>query len=322
MTKQWVYGGNPDLGFFDGLGRTLGEVEESFPNAYPNLRTDNRVLVVSDYSGDASSARFRAYALLITPFDGGQDWGELRRRVRRDFLKDDRSMAYKALASDHRRAKALLPFLAASNMLRGLLVVMLVDKGIESLFETDGLKINEIPELQPLSHWKRSVLEDALRVTNLACCFLSGLGSPGQQIRWLSDQDATVANPKRKSEFGVLLANVAESYPRVYPLQAGAVTIDQPIGSTLFEDLAAIPDLAAGGLVHLLDTWPEYIEALRLGLSIPVPSSLQEKTRIILRWLEDDTTNLKRVILIVDENPVSHLLNAIVLKLRTDKIDL
>ena len=120
MTKQWVYASNPELGFFDGLGRELGKFEDSHPDAYPDLRTDDRVLVVSDYSGDAKSARFRAYVLLFMPFDGGQTWNIHRKYVRRDFLKDGRSMSYKALGSDHRRAEALRPFLTATNAMNRL----------------------------------------------------------------------------------------------------------------------------------------------------------------------------------------------------------
>jgi hypothetical protein len=319
MILKWIPTNNADLGFFHELSNAIAEYEKLYPRTFPDLRQNSMLILASDYSGEAKYSRFDALAFLILNRYGDKDWRTLREEVRQQYLRDSRTISYKKL-SDERRRQALLPFLEAANSIDGLITVILIDKQIGSLFESEARRLPEDPKLAPYAHWNAKVLEKALRITNLVSCFISGLAQSGQDLLWISDEDDTVPNDQRLQEFTNMFVQTLESYGRVQLEKVDIVTTRADMDNQLLEDLAAIPDLVAGTLVHLLDEWAELIDALRLGVHIPVPERLQPKTRQILKWLEDEEQPLKRCFMVFDQTPGSVGLNVLTLRLYTEHL--
>ena len=117
----------------------------------------------------------------------------------------------------------------------------------------------------------------------------------------------------------MLLNSCLPDYPRVTPREIGLITSEVDIREKLLEDLVAIPDLACGALVQVLTEWSECIDVMRLGISVPVPKDLTSKAKDILKWLEKEDQALKRLFLVIDEDPSSNNLRAMVLKFHTEQ---
>lgn len=321
MNYHWTHVDTTERDFFEELSEAFAKFEQQYPNAFPDFHQSSDIYVLSDYSGDAKSARFEALGFLFMTPKSARAWNKQRNQVRKNYLYDDRTISYKKL-NDQRRKEALLPFLMTANQIDGLVAVVLIDKKVRSLFASDERELAQNPNYKSLVHWPPKVLEKALRVTNFVSFFLNGLGEPEQNLLWISDQDSIIPNEDRRQEFHRLFDSVASQYPRIQPNKVGIGTTSINIADNLLEDLVAIPDLVAGALVHVITEWSEYIEAIRLGISIPVPASVQPKTRRILKWLEDESQELKRFFLVIDEGPDKQGLQAFVLKFHTEQIEI
>lgn len=109
---------------------------------------------------------------------------------------------------------------------------------------------------------------------------LAGFSAPSQDVMWFLDEDDVVANPKRVCEASEIAGLIVS---KLIPhdmgrFRFGNTTCDD--GSLSIEDLASIPDLAAGAICELL--------AHGLPSETPLmsafPSGLTSKARAILKW--------------------------------------
>src|SRR5207245_6788898 len=101
-------------------------------------------------------------------------------------------------------------------------------------------------ELPPLRHnWTPDMLEKLLRICVFGGGFVDGLRGEGQDIYWITDDDAIVATDDAKADAGLLMGSFRHRYPGETPkLFLGVASLfDDGLRA---EDLLAIPDLAAG----------------------------------------------------------------------------
>ena len=188
MSHKWIHATDPESGFFDELNQALEQFEKAYPMAFPDLRGEQSIYVVSDYGGEHKSARFEAQSFLFATSSTASNWIAKRQQIRDLYLRDGRTMSYKGLG-DQRKRDALIPFLAAADSIDGLLLVVLIDKNVRSIFSRNERQLSKLPELKSLSNWTPKILEKALRAVNIVGCALNGLGAVGQSIAWISDQD-------------------------------------------------------------------------------------------------------------------------------------
>ena len=284
-----------------GLTTSLAQIMCNARSCEPNI-SGPCLVVTSDYSGSHRGAAYEVYSVLVADFAFCEKWRALRRDIRSRFLPNGRRMSYKAL-NDANRRKALWPFLVAANSIPGVCASLAVAKNVETLFMPDNAPINA--ELEACLSWNRSLFERALRIVHFVSFFVAGFSLPNQDVLWFSDEDEIAANPERLALLTKLCANVVSNYG-LHPLRhlrCGTTKSDD--GSYEVEDLAAIPDLAAGALVDILTP---LAGQLRTGVILPGPLDSKPKSSNIGRWLMDSNHPLKKITLVIDKKPDSEAL--------------
>lgn len=272
-------------------------MEERELNLLPNLHESQTIFIASDYSGEHETAEFKILSFLFGAQESLTDWEDARTAARETYLQGRGEMSFKQL-DDGMRRRALLPFLNAANNINGLSVTIAIHKKVESLFSVKRMDLSKLG-LEKYSHWDGSTLEKLFRVVNFIGFFIAGLSRPGQDIHWLTDNDAIVANERHMVE-AIELCGFALKY-----------YLDHDIGNFSCEttasnnnvmqakDLVAIPDLIAG-------TLSEILSKMHLENSIPVsdeitplPESTSAKAREIMQWFANYSCPLKRVLCVI-----------------------
>lgn len=289
-----------DLGFLGKIGSCIAGAEADHPGVIPDLRQGSLV-VVSDYGGEHRAALWSTYCFLVAQLDDAARWVEVTRPLRTSLLPDGRRMAFKRLA-DQLRARALPFFLTSANSLRGLLVCFAVQRKIASLFTQGKLDPSRL-EYEPLRRYPADVAEKVLRVTHILALLVAGLSGVEQDLLWLTDEDPMAPT------FGHLrtLTDVtgratAELVPHQMRHLRIATARSDP-GDRSVEDLLAVPDLVAGMLAELLGYMlgKHGVPPSRMFLASPHP--LPVKLRELGNWFSDNTQQLRRLVVILDEMP-------------------
>ena len=72
-------------------------------------------------------------------------------------------------------------------------------------------------------------------------------------------------------------------------------------GSLQIEDLASLPDLAAGALAELFTSTKRQRGAAATRILLPAPATIPDKARMIVGWLAEGFHPLRKLIVTVDE---------------------
>jgi hypothetical protein len=137
-------------------------------------------------------------------------WEPLRSAVRKRHLADGRRMSFKDL-NDALRINALPTFLDAASQLNGVLVCV----GVEKAY---SLPLDHLP---PLQHdWAPDPLKKLLEICVFGGGFVDGLRGTGQNLRWITDDDAIVSTEKAQVDAMNLMGGHMHKYPEEY-LQVG-----------------------------------------------------------------------------------------------------
>lgn len=211
LEKQWNLCLNADFGFMNIFNESLKKVEIKRPNSLPNLRQGATILVASDYSGQHNKSLYESFSFLFADLDSYRVWEKQRCIVRQKFLFDNRRMSYKNL-NDKKRKQALIPFLNVANSISGIVVTILIQRKIRSLFKEDGYLDMADPELQKYKHWNKNNFEKLLRIIHFISFFIAGLSRSKQNILWITDEDEIMSNEKTLKEAGTLFAHICSHY--------------------------------------------------------------------------------------------------------------
>lgn len=273
------------------------------------------LLVASDYSGQHKGASFETYSMLFTGTRGWDEWETTRLQLRRIYKVGNRRISFKGL-SDSRKRDMLPSFLNAADQLPGLCVVLAVDRKIQSLFHKDKPIDLSSPELTSYSHYRDRIFERLLRIVHFVSFFVAGLSRQNQDVLWFTDQDAIAANDARVVELCGIWSNVLGNYLKhdLRHIKCGTTQCDD--GSLQIEDLASVPDLAAGALGALLNQYAAK-GIMPSRVLIPAPSELPPKSAHICKWLAYKEASLNRLILMIDEEPKMGSLRLKLLHLHT-----
>jgi hypothetical protein len=253
------------------------------------------VFVGSDYGGQHEGADFQVLSFLLADLDTCGDWESIRQDFRANILRSSRRISYKKLSAAHKQ-RTLLPLLMAANTIPGLIVSILIDRRIGSLFMDSGkLPINH-PDFAPYAHWKRGALEKLLRAVHFVSFFVSGLLRPGQNVVWISDEDEIAPNPDRISQVTQLFRAVSSHYLQfnMGSFRFGTTASDD--GSRSLEDLLSIPDLVAGALSDSFTTMNKDLQLPDSKLYLFAPQNIPLKARYIMDWFSDNLQPLRRAV--------------------------
>lgn len=310
LRQQWNLRTNVDLGFMNTFSECIQQVETKNPNLLPNLLRGSTIMVASDYSGQHSQAFYESLTFLLADLEACGIWEEKRQILRQTFLSDNRRMSYKNL-NDKKRRQALTSFLSAANTIPGVVITVLIDKKISSLFRKTGSLDMDDSELQAYKHWNRKTFEKLLRIIHMVSFFIAGLSRSSQNILWITDEDEIVPNKEKLREAVQLFANISSHYlsHNLGKFQWGTTKSDN--GTRQIEDLVAVPDLIAGSLSHVLSDYEKQGIFPSRQLILSPSNSLPEKIMKIMNWFSDDTQPLKRLVFSIrlEENSTSLILD-------------
>ena len=301
---------NPELGLMNVFSESLASLERKHPRLLPDLRQSSTILIGSDYGGQHRFAQYESLSFLFADLENCGLWETQRSQLRQRFLPDGRRLSYKNLGDSRRRA-TLWPFLRAADSIPGLVVTLLIDKRIESLFSKAGKLDTNTPELCEYAHWDRAVLEKSLRVIHMCGFFLAGLSCPYQDVLWFTDEDAIVANEARLREFVDMFSRVSSHYLPHTLRHVRIGTTRSDTGRRDIEDLVAVTDLVAGALCRVLTEYQEQGTFPLPEVVMPLPQSVPPKATRLVAWFSDQTQSLKKLAYVIrqDTNAESLLLS-------------
>jgi len=300
--KVWKPLGRPELGMLNTISKAIRAEEWRAPELLTSVRLGPSLVIATDYGGEHRSARYRSLSFIVADLQFLWYWNDLRDDIRRTILKDSRRLSYTRL-TEARRARALVPFLRATNTIPGLLATFLTDKRISSFFSEDsGDNLLGEPIVDP-TKWSPSSFEKMLRVAHFGAMLVSGLSAPGQNLLWVTDQDEIAANPEKHREATGAFAHVMAHYLKHPMGHFRLATTQSDDGSLSLEDLAAIPDLAAGALAEVASVTSSEGGFSSANLVSPLSANVSEKAHAILAWLADGPHPLRRITFCVEHVP-------------------
>lgn len=278
------------------MAKSMERLQQADRSYFADLRGYETLVVGSDYGGEHKGATHEVIAVRIAGLADVVGAEAARAVFRRRFLRDGRRMAYKNL-SDRRRRAALVPFLQLSGETPGVVFVVLIARTIRSVFQpADGLEVQEL-----LPNWKASVIEKAMRVMHIVSLLLAGFSRRMQDVLWVTDEDAIVANENRHRTFVETFARISSHYLTHSLRHLRVASTSSDPGNRSLEDFVALPDLVAGTVA---DVYRAPISKIGSSdLIVPLPGAAPRKLRPIVRWLADDAKPTRTVVLVVDEVP-------------------
>jgi hypothetical protein len=290
----WRHLDRPTLGFANSWSLDLARLERERPGLFPDLRVARTLVVTSDYSGCHKGARFETTSFLLASLDGCEEWERKRSILRRRLLPQGRRMSFKNLNDRHRR-DALASFLVAANDIPGIVVSFCVSRGLDTALCADEMIDRRAHELAPLALFPKTPFRRLMRLSTFVGLFLAGLSAPMQDVLWLSDEDEIVADAARIRAAARVVANaVGHFLPHdLGHFRFGCTRSDD--GSRAIEDLAAIPDLAAGAMTETMTLAIPDGGAPLGPLPADMPSGLSVKARYILGWMANGRSVLKKL---------------------------
>lgn len=254
-----------------------------------------QLIITSDYSGEHSTATHLIYCYLVISGGGQKCMAELR-SARQQHL-NQKLMSYKKLG-DFARQRALVPFLSAAADLDGHLVAIAVDKRKKWLSTQPGSTDKFMEAFDIKGRWNPRSFEGMMRKTHLFAVIGSMFAAANADITWITDADQFVGNSTRHDDALAVAGRLTSMY---LPYPMGTLRLNttaQDAGLLEFEDLCAIPDLAAGmlsevvrGLSHL-----DWCEGARKTLASEIPT----RTSILADWFWDSTTRLRKTLIAIE----------------------
>jgi hypothetical protein len=269
-------------------------------NSYlPSFGDASSLVVGSDYSGEHAGSNYLGFTFVILPDESWRRWDAARLVIRNRRKLGARRMAYSKLGDALKRA-ALDDLIAALLAQRGLAISVIVNKRLKSLFDSSG-RVDPVQwAVDHCSDWKPAEVEKMLRVVHVVAFFVAGVVSTGQEIRWVTDHDAIVANESRFNQMAAVWKAVLSQYLTVVPRNVHCSTsFTSPLE---VEDFVAIPDLIGGALVDLFSAHLSRGDVLSESAATPYPDGLSDKAKAMVEWLAG-TGALRTLVYTVEPGP-------------------
>lgn len=296
------YGAAPQFSR-EGLGFALAGVFEGRLRRWPCLLTQaprgRQLLMLCDIGGSQKAQPFETYSFLVLDLDQNPYWLQGQAEFRKRVFVQRRRMAFKAM-NDGARRRALRPFLQLSEVINGVLVTFAIHKSERPEIGFGGAAEDELVAL-----WKPAVIDRLMWMVYLGAFLVSGLSVAGQDVMFILDEDEVAANVPQLTKlteiFGRAVAN--QQGPMMGHLRCGTTKSDD--GSLALEDLAALPDLAAGATAEFVCAFATEGAGPLSPLIQRLPLSVSWKTRMIMPWALSSGESLARLICLIDGVPGS-----------------
>jgi hypothetical protein len=288
--QAWQALGKSNLGFMDSLSSSMSQLEQKDKGAFTDIRTGPTLLIASDYAGERREDLASSYSFIAIDAQYLWLWDEMWGKVRSSILPDNRRFAFKKL-SDQIRQKALLPFLKSANCIPGVLVTYVFHKNVGQLFDEE--------ESDWKADWKQAQFEKLMRIAHLFSMTVSCLSRSGQEVMWITDNDAIMANEKKQKQTRSVVMHFLNHYLK-HPVSWTRFGTPNDLAS---EDLLAICDMSCGYIGELAGALFAAV-GQKCSHSILWQADIQNKTRAFMDWYMDDLKHtLKRITVLIWRDP-------------------
>ena len=216
-------------------------------------------LLVSDYSGQHRQATHEVYSFLITTMDTLNKWLPLREQFRTRWLPDGRRLSFKQLRESVRR-RAFPHLLELAGCLPANLITFMIDNRVGSFVQGGPLALASALDDCFTPDMSEGSVEKIYRLALFIALLQAGLRKEKQPSLWISDHDETLDSFDRRERFGRLATYL------IFGLTGWTHPADQIFTTTAAEklplwaeDVAAIPDIAAGACAQLGGALPLFM---------------------------------------------------------------
>lgn len=248
----------------------------------------------SDYAGE-SSGNYYTYSFLTCAWLATGVFQERMGKVREETKLGNKEIAFKDFRMGQMR-RALPDYLnLLDNFVPGLLLTVVIDKKLTSLFgvneRSTQRELAKVLSENGLGDWKPHVAEKLVRIVHIGAFLAALLGSPGQKLFWMTDNDAICANQSQHEQALALFARVLPLYtPPKLSFQhfGGAAPFAERHLMTL--DLLSATDIVASSVEHYLT---------KRDNEGPVNFNVNAGAEQVLQWLAHDGLGLKKATIII-----------------------
>ncbi|MGD0858776.1 MAG: hypothetical protein ABR912_05620 [Terracidiphilus sp.] len=268
------------------LAPAIGQLKE-----LPDFSDDERIAVMSDFSGEHKGAHFNTYSFLILAYNKVGPFmaqvEELRRK--HGLIKPYSEFAFKDLSFGP-RSRALPEFLRlVDNFIHGAVITIAIDKQIDTVFGVSKRETYPLMEQQlaamGFGKWRGAAAEKVLRVCHSIAIFTALTTKENQRLLWYCDNDVINENAqdRRFEDTQNIFVRALGMYCKHrFDLVGFGKSFDD---KSHLDDLLSIPDLAAGVVQDLL-------QAHKTGED-NVPGG--EEKKALLRWIATQGKFLSKI---------------------------
>lgn len=236
----------------------LQQMERRGELLLPNLHLENETIAIfSDYGGDHRESPYFVYSFLICSGDQLRPFERAMGILREKHGLNNplREIQFKKFNSGP-IGRVLPGYLNnLSNLVNGLLLTVVVEKSIPTLFGLDKKStwrlVSDSFADAGFGEWAPAVAEKMLRITHFISYLVALLSKPNQKIFWMTDHDAIAPSAIRHEQTLNLFSRLLSHYCK-HPLGqiTGAVPFDEKC--PFFLDLLSSTDVVAGSVEHYL----------------------------------------------------------------------
>jgi hypothetical protein len=286
----------PEAGYVNLLNDAIKAVERRTPNLFTPVDSGFQILA-SDYSGQHRGSTHDVYSFVVTTLSDLQNWLPLRDDFRSRWLPDGRRLSFKQLREPLRR-RAYPHFLEMCGALRGNIITVMIDNKIGSLIDggPEGLATALDDCFAPNA--TSNSIEKIYRLALFVAMIVTGLRREDQPSLWISDHDETLDSFEKRERFARLTTYLT------FGLSRRQESADQTFMTTLHEalpdwgeDLAAIPDIAAGACANLSDVLPLFVQRKPWTVGFSYGDSVDWRSKVFADWLSSSKGELRHVLL-------------------------
>ena len=257
----------------------------------PDFLDDDKIAVMSDFSGEHKGACFNTYTFLIYSqtkiglFEFKVK--ELRRKY--GILDPYSEFAYKDLKYGP-RSRALAEYLnLVDSFIHGSLITVAIDRNIDTVFGLSKKDTFPLIEQQLLAQgfgaWSGAMGEKVLRVCHSIALFTSLVSRENHKLLWYCDLDPINDDGKGRSfsDTQKLFVQILGMYTKHrFEIVGFCKSFD---GKSYLDDLLSIADFGAGVVQDILQ-WH------RLGAD-SIPGS--DEKELVLKWITNKGEHLSKI---------------------------
>lgn len=286
----------PDAGYVNAFSEAIAVTDAKLGDLFWPVDRDLQV-IASDYSGQHRRATHEIYSFLVTTRSALEAWLPLRRAFRARWLPDGRRLSFKQLREPVRR-RAYPHFLDLAGALQANLLTVMIDNRVGSFIAGGPRALADALDDCFVPGASGGSIEKIYRLAVLVAMVQAGLRDPRQPAMWISDHDETLDTHDKRERFARLATYLTLG------LTCGAGTGELHFMTTLSphlpvwgEDLAAIPDIAAGACANLSGVLPLFMERPTWTVCLAHDDTLDWRARTFAQWLSAPHGVLRHVLL-------------------------